>query len=130
MRNYDLLLGPPVGWARLSNRLDEAAEQFRVELAAWREEDAELEALWILVVRVQDLVLGGIEGPSSLGASMSMVAELLEGRINAVATNGVCWGSRSALVTAVSYFLELKTKLEVLRSRHSVDLTEDEADAL
>jgi hypothetical protein len=52
MRNYDLLLGPPLGWARLSNRLDEAAEQFRVELAAWREEDAELEALWILVVRV------------------------------------------------------------------------------
>jgi hypothetical protein len=130
MRNYDLLLGPPLGWARLSNRLDEAAEQFRVELAAWREEDAELEALWILVVRVQDLVLGGIEGPSSLGASMSMVAELLEGRINAVATNGVCWGSRSALVTAVSYFLKLKTKLEVLRSRHSVDLIEDEADAL
>jgi hypothetical protein len=28
------------------------------------------------------------------------------------------------------HFLELKTEMEVLRSRHSADLTEDEADAL
>jgi hypothetical protein len=34
------------------------------------------------------------------------------------------------LVAAVSHFPELKTELEVLESRHSVDLTEDEAGAL
>jgi hypothetical protein len=34
------------------------------------------------------------------------------------------------LVAAVSHFPELRAELEVLRSRHSVDLTEDEVDAL
>jgi hypothetical protein len=34
------------------------------------------------------------------------------------------------LVATVSPFLEVKTKLEVLGSRRSADLTEDEADAL
>jgi hypothetical protein len=75
-------------------------------------------------------VLSSVNGSSSLTASMSTVAELLKGRINAAATNGVCWGSRSALVTVVSHFPELKTKLEVLGSKRSTDLTEDEADAL
>jgi hypothetical protein len=44
--------------------------------------------------------------------------------------NGVCWGSHSTLVAAMSHFLELKTDLEVLGSGRSVDLTEDEAYAL
>jgi hypothetical protein len=34
------------------------------------------------------------------------------------------------LVAIVSHFPELKTELEVLRSRRNTDLTEDEADAL
>jgi hypothetical protein len=34
------------------------------------------------------------------------------------------------LVATVSHFSELKTELEVLGSRHSMDLIEDEADAL
>jgi hypothetical protein len=61
----------------LADRLDEAAGQFRLELAAWWEADAELEALWTLAMWVWDLVLGSADGPSSLAGSMSMVAKLL-----------------------------------------------------
>jgi hypothetical protein len=75
-------------------------------------------------------VLGSAGGSSSLAKCMSAAVELLEGRIDVVATNRVCWGSRFALATAVSHFLELNTKLEMLGSGCSVDLTEDEADAL
>jgi hypothetical protein len=45
MRIYDLLLGPPAGRARLADHLDEVVRQLRVELVAWWEADAELEAL-------------------------------------------------------------------------------------
>jgi hypothetical protein len=55
--------------------------------------DTELEALQTSATRVQDLVLDSIDGPSSLVVSLSMVAELLEGRIDATATNRVCWGT-------------------------------------
>jgi hypothetical protein len=75
-------------------------------------------------------VLGSANGPSSLAAYMSMAVELLEGRIDAVAANRVCWGSHSPLATAVSHFLELKTKLDVLGSRCSMDLTEHGADSI
>jgi hypothetical protein len=75
-------------------------------------------------------VLGSVDGPSSLAASMSTAAELLEGWIDAVGANGVRWGARSALVATVSHFPELKTELEVLRSERNVDLTEDDSDAL
>jgi hypothetical protein len=75
-------------------------------------------------------VLGSADGPSSLATSMSTVAELLERWIDAMAANGVHWGSCSVLVAAMLHFLELKTKLEVLGSRCNVDLTKDEADAL
>jgi hypothetical protein len=44
-RVCDLLLGPPPDRARLVDHLDEAVKQLRVELAAWQEADAELEAL-------------------------------------------------------------------------------------
>jgi hypothetical protein len=75
-------------------------------------------------------VLGNANGPSSLAASMSTAMELLEGQVDATTANGVHWWSRSALVATVSHFPELKTELEMLGSRHSVDLTDDEADAL
>jgi hypothetical protein len=68
--------------------------------------------------------------PSSLAASMSTVAELLEGRIDTTAANGVHWGFHFALVAAVSLFPQLKTELEVLKSRHNADLTEGEAESL
>jgi hypothetical protein len=75
-------------------------------------------------------MLGSADSLSSLEASMSTVAELLEGQIDVAAANRVHWGSCSALVIAVSHFPELKAELEVLGSGHSADLTEDEADAL
>jgi hypothetical protein len=129
-RIYDLFLGPPTNQARLADHLDEATGQLRVELATWREADAELEAQRTSVARVRDLVLGSADRPSSLVASMSMAAELLEGWIDAVTANGVCWRSCSAVVVAVLHFVELKTELEVLGSGHSADLTQDKADVL
>jgi hypothetical protein len=42
----DLLLGPPFGQARLTDHLDEATGQLRVELATQREVDAEVVTLW------------------------------------------------------------------------------------
>jgi hypothetical protein len=68
-------------------------------------------------MRVQDPVSGSTDESSSL------VVELLEGRIDAVAANGVCWGSHSALVATVLHFSELNTKLEVLGSGHNADYT-------
>jgi hypothetical protein len=61
---------------------------------------------------------------------MSTVVELLEGRINTVAANGVCWGTRSMLVAALSHFPELNFELELLGSGRNADLIEDQADAL
>jgi hypothetical protein len=75
-------------------------------------------------------VLDNIDGPSSLVASLSMVAELLKGRIDAVAANKVRWGTRSALVATLSPFLELKSELELLGSGHNANLIEDQSDAL
>jgi hypothetical protein len=64
-------------------------------------------------MRVRGLVLGNVDGSSSLAASMS----------GAAITNRVRWGSLSTLVAAMLHFLELKTELEVLGSRCSADLT-------
>jgi hypothetical protein len=75
-------------------------------------------------------VLGDADGLSSLAASMCTAMELLEGRIDVAAANGVHWGSHSTLITVVLHFPELKTELEVLGSRCSTDMTEDEVDAL
>jgi hypothetical protein len=74
-------------------------------------------------------VLDDADGPSSLAASMSAVAEQLKSWIDGVAANGVHLGSHSALVAAMSHFLELDVDLEVLRSGHNVGLIEDEVDA-
>jgi hypothetical protein len=89
-----------------------------------------LEVLRSSAVWVQDLVLGDVDRSSLLATSMSVVEEGLESQINAVAANGVCWGSCSTLVTFVSQFPKLDTDLEVPESRHSVGLIEDEVDAL
>jgi hypothetical protein len=45
MRICDLLLEPPSGQARLADNLDEDVGQLGAALAAWREVNAELEAL-------------------------------------------------------------------------------------
>jgi hypothetical protein len=90
MRICDLLLGPPSGRTRLADHLDEVDRQLRMELAARQKVNAKLEALWTSAMRVQVLVLGCADGPSSLAESMSTAAGLLEGWIDATAANGVC----------------------------------------
>jgi hypothetical protein len=76
------------------------------------------------------LVLDGINKTSSLVASLSKVAELLEGRVDIMGTNGVCWGAQSTLVAVLLHFPELKTELGLLGSGRNMNLIEDEANAL
>jgi hypothetical protein len=92
--------------------------------------DPELEALQTSAALIWDLVLGNDDGPSSLVASLSMVAELLKGWIDTADTNGVHWGTQSALFAALLHFPELKTELELHGSGWNADLTEDQMDAL
>jgi hypothetical protein len=87
-----------------------------VELAARWEVDTELEAMRTSTSQVQDLVLDGIDMPSSLAASLFMLVELIKGWVDTTTANGVRWGPRSMLVAALSYFLELKTELGLLGS--------------
>jgi hypothetical protein len=103
-RICDLLLGPPTSQVRLVDRLEEAARLLSVELAARREADTELDTLWTSSTWIRDFMLDGADGPSSLVASLSMVVELLEGHIDAAATNGVRWGTQSALVATLLHF--------------------------
>jgi hypothetical protein len=93
-RVCDLILGLPSGRTQLGDWLEEVAEWLKAELAARREADATLEASQALAARIQDLVLGGDDGLSSLAASLSSVVELLEGHVDAAAANGVRWGTR------------------------------------
>jgi hypothetical protein len=53
-------------------------------------------------------MLGDTGEPSSLAASLAMVAEEVENWINTMAANGVRWGTRSALVAILSHFLKLE----------------------
>jgi hypothetical protein len=76
------------------------------------------------------LVLENTDGLSSLAASLSTVVELLEGRVDAVTTNRVRWGTRSVLVTALSHFPEPEAELELLGSGRNAVLMEDHVDAL
>jgi hypothetical protein len=101
-----------------------------VELTARRLVDAELGVQRTSAVRVRDLVLGNADMPSSLAAFLSMVVELLDSRIDTTTTNGVHWGTRSALVAALSHFLELKSELKLIGFGRNGDLTDDEVDAL
>jgi hypothetical protein len=52
VRICDLLLKPLLSRARVVDRLDEAVERLRVQLAAQWEMDVEVSALWTLVTRV------------------------------------------------------------------------------
>jgi hypothetical protein len=117
VRICDLLLGPQLGRARWADRLNEAAGRLGAKLAARWEVDAELEELQTSATRIWDLV-------------MDNIGELLWGRINTATANGVRWGTRSVLVAALSHFSELKSELELLRSRHNANQTDDQADAL
>jgi hypothetical protein len=52
----------------------------------------ELRALWSSATRIWDLVLKGSDITSSLVVSLSTVADLIEGHVDATAANGVHWG--------------------------------------
>jgi hypothetical protein len=82
--------------------------------------------------QVRDLVLDRADRLSSLAASLSMVVDLLEGRVDAAAANGVCCGTRATLVAVLSHFLELELEpeLELLESGCNMDQMEDQVDAL
>jgi hypothetical protein len=75
-------------------------------------------------------VLETADGTSSLAVSLSSTMELLEGHIDDVTINGVCWGTQSALAVALLHFLEIGTELELLGFRRNADLKEDQVDAL
>jgi hypothetical protein len=92
--------------------------------------NTELEALRTSATQVRDLVLDGADRLSSLVASLSTVAEMLEGHVDVMAANRVCWGTQSELVVTLLHFLELEAELEVLGSGRNADLTEDQVDAL
>jgi hypothetical protein len=92
--------------------------------------DIDLEALWNSSTRVRDLVLEQADGPSSLVAALSSVAELLKGHIDAAGANRACWGIRSVLATTLSNFSELGVELELLGFERSTYLIEDQVDAL
>jgi hypothetical protein len=70
------------------------------------------------------------DGLSSLLASLSSTAELLEGYVDTEAANGVHWGTRSTLVACLSHFPKLVTEVELLGSKRNADLLEDHVDAL
>jgi hypothetical protein len=96
-----------------------------VKQAAQQEMDAELEALRSSAVGVQDLVLERDDEMSSLVVSLPSVAEQIEDHIDIATTNGVRWGTRSALVAALLHFPELGSELELLGSGRNADLTDD-----
>jgi hypothetical protein len=129
-RICDLLLRPAPDQARWANRLDETTGWLEVELTTRRLVDTKLEAVRTLAGWVWDLMLDSIDGPSPLAASLSMALKLLDGQIDATFINGVCWGTWSVLVAALSHFLELESKLGLLGSTRNGDLTEDQADCL
>jgi hypothetical protein len=92
MKICALLVGLSTSQAKWDDHLGEATKRLEVGIAEHHQVDAELEALCALVVLVWDLVLGDVDGPSSLAASMSMAAELLEDGVENAAANRVCWG--------------------------------------
>jgi hypothetical protein len=92
--------------------------------------NAELEALWASAALVRDSVLGDTGRSSSLAASLAKAVEDVENWINTATTNGVQWGTRSALVVVLSHFPELEPELELLGSGRDADLSNNWADAL
>jgi predicted metal-dependent hydrolase len=76
------------------------------------------------------LVLKRSDEASSVAALLSSTADLIEGHIDAVATNGAHWGARLALIAALSHFPKLEPELKLLGSRRNADLTESQMEAL
>jgi hypothetical protein len=75
-------------------------------------------------------VLGRPKETPPLVVALSVSIELIEGRVNAVAINGVHWGSRLVLTAVLPHFLELEAELELLGSGYNTDLMNDEMENL
>jgi hypothetical protein len=91
---------------------------------------AELEALCVSAALIQDSVLGHTGGLSVLAASLAEKTKKVENQINTAAAHGVRWGTRSALVAALSHFLKLEPDQELHGSGWDADLSDDRVDAL
>jgi hypothetical protein len=86
----------------------------------------DIRALWSSDTRVWDLVLKGSDEASSLVELLSSTVDLIEGHVDATATNGSIWGGGwLALTATLSHF----HKLELLGSGRNADLTEGQLDA-
>jgi hypothetical protein len=64
----------------------------------------ELEALWSSTSRVQDLVLRRFDEMSSLVALLTSAVDLIEGCIDFVSTNRICWVAQLALTNTLLHF--------------------------
>jgi hypothetical protein len=73
-------------------------------------------------------VLKGSDEASSLVELLSSTVDLIEGHVDATATNGSIWGGGGwlALTATLSHF----RKLELLGSGRNADLTEGQLDAI
>jgi hypothetical protein len=76
------------------------------------------------------MVLDNADGSSSQVVSLSTVAKLPKGWVDATTANKVHWGTRSVVVAILSHFPKLEGELKLLRSGRNTVLTEDRADAL
>lgn len=123
-RLCDLALGPPAGRAQLTARLDEVGKQVHADRA-------ELEDLRVAAARVRDVVLGSSQvSSSSLPAALESAMGVVEDRLDAAASSGVRWGTRSALVVALSHFPELEAELELLGSGRNAEVPDAELERL
>jgi hypothetical protein len=84
----DLILGPVDDHVCSAVRLEEATGRLQV---MW-DEHWELRALQNFASQVWDMVLKGSDEMSSLAVSLSAAADLIDGRVDAAATNGAHWG--------------------------------------
>jgi hypothetical protein len=57
--------------------------------------------------------------------ALSVTADLIEGRVDVAAANGVHWGAQLALTTVLLHLPELELELELLGSGYNADLTKD-----
>jgi hypothetical protein len=62
--------------------------------------------------------------------ALSSIIEQIEGRVDAVAANGVHCRAWLALIAVLSHFPELELELELLRFGYNADLMKDEMEDL
>jgi hypothetical protein len=92
LRVCDLILGPTNNRVRPTVCLEEAARRLLVMQDEHRKAVVELMALRSSATWVWDLVRKGSDEMSYLAASLSLVVDLVDGRVDTVAANEVHWG--------------------------------------